>query len=43
MHVPIATIVSVVPDAVHTDVVVEENDTVSPDDAVAVTVKGLSP
>ena len=43
MHVPTATKVTVVPDTVHTEVVVEAKLTASPDDAVALTVNGAVP
>ena len=43
MHVPTATKVTVVPDTVHTEVVVEAKLTASPDEAVALTVNGAVP
>ena len=43
VHVPVLITVTVVPDTVHTLVVVEANDTVRPDDAVAETVMGDTP
>ena len=43
VQVPTATSVTVVPDTVHTAVVVEAKLTANPDDAVAVTVNGAVP
>jgi hypothetical protein len=43
VHVPRATSVAVVPETVHTDVVVEAKLTARPEDAVAVSVKGALP
>ena len=43
MQVPVATIVTVVPDSVHAAVVVEEKATVNPELAVALTPNGASP
>ena len=43
VHVPVLITVTVVPDTVHTLVVVDANDTVRPDDAVAETVMGETP
>jgi len=40
---PTATAVTVVDDIVHTGVVCDANATLSPDDAVALTVKGAAP
>ena len=42
MQVPTDTNVTLVPETVHTPGVVDENETASPDDAVAPTVIGLS-
>jgi hypothetical protein len=42
VQVPIATSVTVSPLTVHTETVCDENVTGNPDDAVALTVKGLS-
>lgn len=43
MQVPAATIVTVLPETVHFDVVVDEKLTARPDDAVALTVNGGFP
>jgi hypothetical protein len=43
VQVPTATSVTVVPDTVHTAVVVDAKLTANPDDAVALTVNGAVP
>ena len=43
VQVPVVTIVTVLPETVQTEVVVEANDTVRPEEAVALMVNGAMP